>query len=111
MRLKSPYAIKRYVKETNRLYGVLERRITEREFVAGNTRLPTWPPTLDRSTPASGTKPRRLAEFEAVVRGDQGTPGDGAAYDKAKEVNPALGAPMSDAAKKVLFGQTAAVVR
>ena len=30
-----PYAIERYVKETNRLYGVLNRRLADREFVAG----------------------------------------------------------------------------
>ena len=32
---KIPYAIERYVKETNRLYGVLDRRLADREFVAG----------------------------------------------------------------------------
>ena len=30
-----PYATERYVKETNRLYGVLNRRLADREFVAG----------------------------------------------------------------------------
>ncbi|HEY1735975.1 MAG TPA: thiol:disulfide oxidoreductase, partial [Methylovirgula sp.] len=30
-----------------------------------------------------------------------------AAYAKAKEINPSVGAPMEDAAKKILFGQTA----
>src|SRR5882724_1166080 len=30
-----PYAIDRYVKETNRLYGVLNKRLADREFVAG----------------------------------------------------------------------------
>jgi GSH-dependent disulfide-bond oxidoreductase len=33
---KIPYAIERYVKETNRLYGVLDRRLAEREFIAGD---------------------------------------------------------------------------
>ena len=33
---KVPYAIKRYVDETARLYGVLDRRLADREFVAGN---------------------------------------------------------------------------
>ena len=33
---KIPYAIERYVKETNRLYGVLNRRLADREFVAGD---------------------------------------------------------------------------
>jgi GSH-dependent disulfide-bond oxidoreductase len=32
---KIPYAIERYIKETNRLYGVLNKRLADREFVAG----------------------------------------------------------------------------
>lgn len=34
---KIPYAIKRYVDETARLYGVLDRRLADRSFVAGET--------------------------------------------------------------------------
>jgi len=30
-----PYAIERYTKEMNRLYGVMNKRLTEREFIAG----------------------------------------------------------------------------
>lgn len=33
---KIPYAIKRYVDETTRLYGVLDKRLVDRDFVAGN---------------------------------------------------------------------------
>jgi GST-like protein len=32
---KVPYAIERYTKEVNRLYGVLNKRLADREFVAG----------------------------------------------------------------------------
>ena len=32
---KVPYAIERYTSETNRLYGVLNKRLADREFVAG----------------------------------------------------------------------------
>jgi GST-like protein len=32
---KIPYAIDRYTDETNRLYGVLDKRLADREFVAG----------------------------------------------------------------------------
>ncbi len=32
---KIPYAINRYVKETERLYGVLDQRLADREFIAG----------------------------------------------------------------------------
>jgi GST-like protein len=31
-----PFAIERYTKETRRLYGVLDRRLADREFVAGD---------------------------------------------------------------------------
>jgi GSH-dependent disulfide-bond oxidoreductase len=34
---KSPCAIERYIKETNRLYGVLDRRLAGREIIAGDT--------------------------------------------------------------------------
>ncbi|TKJ85457.1 thiol:disulfide oxidoreductase [Pseudomonas koreensis] len=33
---KIPYAIKRYIDETARLYGVLNKQLAENEFVAGN---------------------------------------------------------------------------
>ncbi|MGO8857679.1 MAG: glutathione binding-like protein [Steroidobacteraceae bacterium] len=33
---KIPYAIDRYVKEANRLYGVLNKRLAGREFIAGD---------------------------------------------------------------------------
>jgi GST-like protein len=32
---KIPYAINRYVKETGRLYGVLNKQLADREFIAG----------------------------------------------------------------------------
>lgn len=33
---KIPYAIQRYVKETERLYGVLDQQLTDRAFIAGD---------------------------------------------------------------------------
>ena len=33
---KIPYAIKRYVDETHRLYGVLNRRLAGRDYIAGD---------------------------------------------------------------------------
>ena len=32
---KLPYAIERYVNETSRLYAVLDKRLADREFLAG----------------------------------------------------------------------------
>ena len=33
---RSPYAIERYVKETSRLYGVLDERLADRPFIVGD---------------------------------------------------------------------------
>ena len=43
-----PYAIERYVKETNRLYGVLNKRLADRHSSPATTRSPIW-----RATPGS----------------------------------------------------------
>ena len=46
-----PYAVTRYVKETNRLYGVLDKRLADREFVAGAYSIADMAAlSLDRST-------------------------------------------------------------
>lgn len=50
---KVPYAIKRYFDETKRLYSVLERRLSESEYLAGNevsiADISTWPWVKGRS--------------------------------------------------------------
>jgi len=109
---KIGYAIERYVKETNRLYGVLNKRLADREFVAGAYSIADmasypWVVPHERQGQNLDDFPHLKRWFEAI----KARPATVRAYEKAKEVNPALGAPMSDAAKKVLFGQTAAVVR
>ena len=43
---KAPYAEERYLKEANRLYGVLDRRLAQREFLADDysiADIATWP--------------------------------------------------------------------
>lgn len=109
---KIPYAIDRYVKETNRLYGVLDGRLADREFVAGDdytiADMASYPwivpherqgqnlddfPNLKRWFHAIGERP-------ATIR----------AYAKGEEVRPS-GRPMSDEDKKILFGQTAASLK
>jgi GST-like protein len=79
---KIKYAIDRYVNETNRLYGVLNKRLSDREFIAGDY---------------------SIAKRPATER----------AYAKAKEINPNFGQPAirTDEERKLLFGQTAAVVK
>ena len=106
---KIPYAIDRYVNETNRLYGVLDRRLADRAFVAGEAYTIAdmaaypWIVPWERQGQSLDDHPHLKRWFEAI--GDR--PATKAAYAKAKEVNPDDGKPMSDEAKKVMFGQTA----
>lgn len=105
-----PYAIDRYVKETSRLYAVLDNRLAEREFIAGEYSIADiacypWVYPHERQGQKLEDYPnvarwfRTIGKRPAVVR----------AYARAKEINPAP--VVSDEAKKVLFGQDASTVR
>ena len=104
---KIPYAIDRYVKETNRLYGVLNKRLEDRAFIAGDysiADMACYPWIVPHE--AQG---QRLEDFPALHRwfdAIAARPATVAAYAKGAEINPA-NQPMSDEAKKVLFGQVA----
>ncbi len=106
---KIPYAIERYVKETNRLYGVLDRRLADRAFVAGDAYTIAdmasypWIVPWERQGQSLDDHPHLKRWFETIRE----RPATKAAYAKAKEINPDDGKPMSDEAKKVMFGQTA----
>lgn len=105
---KIPYAMERYVKETNRLYGVLDRRLAGRTFIAGDdysiADMASYPwivfwerqqqvldyfPDLKRWFE---TIRLRLATVRAYAAGE------------ALTTRPAV----TEAGKKILFGQTAA---
>ena len=106
---KIPYAIERYVKETNRLYGVLDRRLADRAFVAGDDYTIAdmaaypWIVPWEKQGQNLDDHPHLKRWFEAI----QARPATAAAYARGPEVNPSLGQPMSADAKKVMFGQTA----
>ncbi|WP_119274959.1 glutathione binding-like protein [Taklimakanibacter deserti] len=110
---KIAYAIDRYVNETNRLYGVLNKRLADRAFVAGKdysiADMASYPWTVSHERQGQNLDdfPHLKRWFEAI----RARPGTVAAYARVKEVNPDSGKPMSEAEKKILFGQTAAVVR
>ncbi len=109
---KLPYAIDRYVKETNRLYGVMNKRLADREFLAGAYSIADmacypWVVPYERQGQDLAQFPHLKRWFEAI----QARPATIRAYAKAKEINPSPPATMDEAARKVLFGQTAAVVR
>lgn len=101
---KIPYAIDRYVKETARLYGVLDRRLEGRDFIAGDysiADMAAYPWIVPYE--AQG---QRLEDFPHVKRwfeAIRARPATVAAYRKGDEVNPP-NQPMSEKAKSVLFG-------
>ncbi|AMB46280.1 glutathione binding-like protein [Methylobacterium sp. AMS5] len=106
---KIPYAIDRYVKETNRLYGVLDRRLADRAFVAGadytiaDMAAYPWIVPWEKQGQRLDDHPNLKRWFEAIAE----RPATKAAYARAVEANPHYGQPMSEDAKKVMFGQTA----
>jgi GST-like protein len=109
---KVPYAIDRYVKETNRLYGVLNKRLADRAFVAGAdytiADMASYPWIVPHKAHGQNLDdfPNLRRWFETI----RARPATERAYAKAKEVNPDAGQPMTDEAKKLLFGQTASTV-
>lgn len=104
---KLPYAIDRYVKETNRLYGVLDRRLAGRDFIAGEYSIADmacypWIVPHEMQGQTLSDFPNLHRWFEAT----RARPATVAAYAKGKAVSEP-GA-MSEEQRRVLFGQTAA---
>ena len=102
---KVPYAIERYTKETNRLYGVLNGQLKGREFIAGEysiADIACYPwivpheahkqnlddfPNLKRWFVSIRERPATLRTYESIPK----------SYSRT----------MSDEERRVLFGQTA----
>jgi GST-like protein len=105
---KIPYAVERYVKETNRLYGVLNKRLSDREFVArsysiADMAIYPWIVPHERQGQKLEDFPHVKRWFDAMRKREAVK----RAYARAKEVNTAP--TVSEESKKILFGQTAAV--
>lgn len=104
---KIPYAIERYVKETNRLYGVLDRRLAGRAFLAGD----------DYSIADMASYPwivfwerqqQVLDDFENLKRWFESIRTRPATIRAYAAGEPLTNRPaVTEAGKKILFGQTA----
>jgi GST-like protein len=106
---KLPYAIDRYVRETSRLYGVLNKRLADRAFVAGDysiADMAAYPWVVPHKNQRQDLDdfPHLKRWFEAI----RTRPATVRAYDKAKQVNTA--ATVSEESRRLLFGQSAATV-
>ncbi len=104
---KIPYAIERYVKETNRLYGVLDKRLADREFVAGDYSIADmasypWVVPYERQGQRLDEFPNLKRWFETI----RARPAVTRAYELAKKIN--VQPTVSEESKSILFGQTAA---
>ena len=108
---KIPYAMDRYRNEVNRLYGVLNRRLADREYLAGDYSIADmasypWIVPWERQGQNLDDFPHIKRWFEAI----RARPAVVRAYDKAKEINPNAGGIRTAEERAILFGQTAASV-
>ena len=105
---KIPYAMERYTNETNRLYGVMNKRLADRFFLAGEYSIADiasypWIVPHERHGQNLDDFPHLKRWFEAI----KARP----AVQRVYAAVPASYAkPMTDEERKVLFGQTAEAV-
>ena len=103
-----PYAQKRYIDETNRLYGVLDRQLAGKPFVGGEdysiADMAIYPWIVPYE--AQGQDLNDFAHVKRWFEAVAARPATVRAYAKGEEVRPGTPA-MTDEQKKILFGQTA----
>jgi GSH-dependent disulfide-bond oxidoreductase len=109
---KIPYAIDRYRNEVNRLYGVMDRRLADRPYLAGEYGIADmasypWIVPHERQGQKIEDFPNLRRWFEAI----RARPAVARAYALVKEVNPSQGGIRTAEERAILFGQTAASVR
>ena len=107
---KLPYAVDRYVKETSRLYAVLDARLADREYVAGQYSIADmasypWIVPHQRQQQNLDEFPNLKRWFDTI----RDRPAVVRAYEKGKQVS--AQPVVDDEARKFLFGQSAATVR
>jgi len=109
---KLPYAIDRYVKETSRLYAVLDKHLAGRTFIAGKqytiADMACYPWVIpDRQGQDLNNFPN-LKRWKSAIRARSGTE---RAYARAKELNPQPTQTRTEEERKILFGQDRSVVK
>ena len=109
---KIGYAIDRYVNETGRLYAVMNKRLADQAFLAGadytiaDMASYPWVVPYERQGQNLDDTPHLKRWFEAIRE----RPATVRAYAKAQEINPSQ-PPMTDEARRIMFGQSASTVR
>src|SRR5690606_27083454 len=108
---KIPYAIDRYVRETARLYSVLNHHLAGREFIAGDYSIADmacypWIVSHERQEQNLNDYPNLKRWFEMI----QARPATQRAYEKAANIN-TLPSVNDEDSRKILFGQDAKTVK
>jgi len=109
---KIPYAMDRYRNEVNRLYGVMDRRLADRPYLAGEYGIADmgsypWIVPHERQGQNIEDFPNLKRWFEAI----RARSAVQRAYALVKQVNPNQGGIRTAEERAILFGQTAASVR
>ena len=109
---KIPYALDRYVNETNRLYGVLDKRLAQHEFLAGDysiADMAAYPWILPHKRQSQNLDDfvHLKRWFEAI----RARPGTMRAYEAGKTIQMRRPEELTPEEKGMLFGQDSSVVR
>jgi GST-like protein len=102
---KIPYAIERYVKETNRLYGVLDRQLQGKEYIVGEysiADMACYPWIVPHAR--QGQNLEGFPNLKQWLETIQQRPAVVQAYEKGESF--ANRPVVTEESRKVLFGQT-----
>ncbi|MDJ0590239.1 MAG: glutathione S-transferase N-terminal domain-containing protein [Pleurocapsa sp. MO_226.B13] len=107
---KIPYASDRYVRETNRLYGVLNNQLAGKDYIAGEYSIADmacypWIVPYAKQQQNLNDFPDLKRWFDSIAS----RPAVIKAFEKAKEVSSQP--TVTEESKKILFGQTAASIK
>ena len=114
---KLPYAIDRYERETARLFAVLDKRLADRDFVAGAGRgeysiadVASYPWTVNYTRLKQNIDDfPNLKRWQEAIRA---RPATERAYALVQQINPPKpDAPMTEEHRRLLYGQSAATIR
>lgn len=109
--VKIEYAIDRYVRETGRLYGVLNKHLEHRDFIAGDYSIADmasypWIVSHQRQSQNLDDFPHLKRWFQRISE----RPATQRAYALVEQINP--GSPVhDDKARQILFGQDSNTIR
>jgi GST-like protein len=101
----------RYRNEVNRLYGVMNRRLADRPFLAGDYSIADmasypWVVPHERPHQKIGDFPHRKKRLETIAA----RPAVKKAYEWTPKINPGQGGIRTPEERAILFGQTAASI-